>query len=328
MQTDSNLPRRQLLRLLGLLAMAPPLVPRLVSAQPQNAWDPGRRYGPPRAGYRIAVGAAVLQVDFAPGELSLPDQTIVQRIEMAARAVALYYGRFPVSRARILIVPAVGDSIHGTTWGGVGGWPVVTRVGLGRDVTRQQLLDDWTITHELVHMAFPTLPDDQHWMEEGLATYIEPIARVQAGQLAAGRIWSDMLNGMPQGEPRPGDRGLDRTHTWGRTYWGGALFCLVADIEIRKQTGNRKCLRDALRAILAAGGAIDREWPLTRALEIGDQATGTHVLTTQYKQWSTHPMPIDLSALWKNLGVTATDATVQFDASAPLASIRAAITAR
>ena len=28
-------------------------------------------------------------------------------------------------------------------------------------------------------MAFPSLPDDQHWMEEGLATYVEPIARVE-----------------------------------------------------------------------------------------------------------------------------------------------------
>ena len=102
------------------------------------------------------------------------------------------------------------------------------------------LADDWMMTHELVHMAFPSLPDDQHWMEEGLATYIEPLARVMTGELKARQVWRDMVRDMPKGEPAEGDEGLDHTHTWGRTYWGGALFCLVADVEIRAKTGNQK----------------------------------------------------------------------------------------
>ena len=259
----------------------------------QGPWDPAQRYGPPRATHRIQIGGANLQVDFATGTLDLADDVILKRIETAARAVTTYYGRFPVSRARILIVPVEDRSgvVQGTTWGDVGGWPGFTRIRLGRRTTQQELSADWTITHELVHMAFPTLPDDQHWMEEGLATYIEPIARVQAGELPAKQIWRDMLDGMPKGEPAPGDEGLDRTHTWGRTYWGGALFCLVADVQIRIATGNRKGLQDALRAIVAAGGTIDQNWPLTRALEIGDKATGTHVLTEQYRSSSTSPQP-------------------------------------
>ncbi len=184
------------------------------------------------------------------------------------------------------------------------------------------------MTHELVHSAFPSLPDDQHWMEEGLATYIEPIARVQAGELSAKQVWNDMMDGMPKGEPQEGDQGMDRTHSWGRTYWGGAMFCLVADINIRRQTHNSKGLRDALRAIVDAGGTIDHDWPLMRALQIGDKATGTTVLTDQYKQWGQSPSPVDLPALWKELGVSSgTDGAV-FDAHAPLAQIREAITAR
>ena len=64
---------------------------------------------------------------------------------------------------------------------------------------------------------------------------------------------------------RDNDRGLDRTRTWGRTYWGGALFCLMADVEIRKQTGNRVGLQDALRTILSAGGSIDKKEVADRA---------------------------------------------------------------
>ena len=307
--------------MLGSLAASRSILPA------QAQWDPARHYGPPRATRRIAIGGAILQVDFATGALDLSDDIIAKRIEMAAHAVVTYYGRFPVPRVRIFIVPMTGNSgVHGTTWGDVGGWPAFMRIGLGQHISAQELTDDWTITHELVHTAFPTLSDDQHWMEEGLATYIEPIARVQAGELPAKQIWRDMLDGMPKGEPQPGDKGLDRTHTWGRTYWGGALFCLVADVQIRVVTANRKGLQDALRAVVAAGGTIDHEWPLTRALEIGDKATGTNVLTTMYRAWSTSPVQVNLVELWEKLGVHAEGRDAVFADAAPYAKIRQAIT--
>lgn len=111
---------------------------------------------------------------------------------------------------------------------------------LGAAVSETDLETDWTMTHELVHMGIASLADKHHWLEEGLATYVEPIARAQDGQLPAEKVWKDMVSGMSQGEPQRGDRGLDRTPTWGRTYWGGAMFCLVADVEIRRVTGTRK----------------------------------------------------------------------------------------
>lgn len=319
----AHLSRRTTLLMLGSLAASQAI------SHAQGPWDPARRYGPPRATRHLPIGGATLQVDFITGALDIPDDVILKRIEMAARAVTTYYGKFPVQRARILIVPVPDRSgvVQGTTWGDVGGWPAFTRIRFGQRTTQPELSADWTITHELVHSAFPTLPDDQHWMEEGLATYIEPIARVQAGELTAKQIWGDMLDGMSKGEPGPDDHGLDRTHTWGRTYWGGALFCLVADVHIRVTTGNRKGLQDALRAIVAAGGTIDHEWPLPRALAIGDTATGTHVLTEQYRTWSTSPSPVDLEKLWQQLGTHLTGGQVEFSASAPYAKIRDSITA-
>jgi hypothetical protein len=299
-------------------------------AHAQGPWDPARRYGPPRTTRHLQIGSATVQVDFATGSLDLPDDLVMKRIETAASAVTTYYGTFPVPRAHIFVVPVADRSgvVQGTTWGDVGGWPGFMRIRLGQHTSQVELAADWTITHELVHLAFPTLPDDQHWMEEGLATYVEPIARVQAGELSAKQIWGDMLDGMRKGEPQPGDEGLDRTHTWGRTYWGGALFCLVADVQIRLATGNRKGLQHALRAIVAAGGTIDHDWPLTRALEIGDSATGTHVLGEQYRSWSTSPVHVDLEKLWQQLGVQHSGSDVELSASAPYAKIREAITAK
>ncbi len=183
--------------------------------------------------HQLKFGRSVLQVDFSPGAFDLSNEAILQHIHTAASALVAYYGRFPVNRARVLVVPVPGrDGIfHGTTWPGMYGNQGFTRVHIGQHTTAAELADDWMMTHELVHMAFPSLPDDDHWMEEGQATYIEPIARVMTGELEARKVWQDMVRDMPKGEPQPGDQGIERTHTWGRTYWGGALFCLVADVE-------------------------------------------------------------------------------------------------
>jgi hypothetical protein len=276
----------------------------------------------------IQVDGSSIQIDFGPGAIDLPQDRVVQWIENAAKSVAVYYGRFPVPRDRILVQFAAGRRGlgHGTTWGGVGGFPAFTRIQLGEHTTQQDIDDDWMMTHELIHTAFPSMDDEHHWIEEGLAVYVEPIARVQNGLLRPEQIWADMMRDMPQGNPQPFDRGLDETHTWGRTYWGGAQFCLLADVTIRKQTHNQKGLQDALRAIVAAGGTIDQDWPIAKALAIGDQATGTHVLTELYNLMRATPKPVDLGALWKELGVEQTADGVRLNDNAPFADIRKAIT--
>jgi hypothetical protein len=276
----------------------------------------------------IKVGGSTVQVDFAAGPLDIAKVAILAHVQAAVSAVATYYGRFPVDRARILVIPVAGREgmLQGTTWGDMRGVPGFTRIRIGEHTTQADLTEDWMMTHELVHMAFPSMPDDQHWIEEGLATYVESIARGMTGELSARQIWSDMARDMHQGEPAAGDEGLDHTHTWGRTYWGGALFCLVADIEIRRETNNRKGLQDALRAIVAHGGTIDHDWTLPQALAIGDQATGTQVLTRMYAEWKDKPVTVDLPALWKELGIQSTPQGIEFVGNAPEAKIREAIT--
>lgn len=299
---------------------------------PALAQFPGH-HGPPwdaavASTHEFRIGGSTLQVDFAPGTLDLPPSAILQWVRNAATAVATYYGRFPVPRDRILVVPRPGNSgvMHGTTWGGVGGFSAFTRISVGQQTTVSELNDDWMMTHELVHTAFPSQQDPQHWIEEGLAVYVEPVARVQAGFLRPEKIWSDMVRDMPKGDPEAGDQGLDQTPTWGRTYWGGAQFCLLADVTIRERTHNQKGLQDALRAIVDAGGTIDREWPIRKAFAVGDAATGTHVLEDQYDHMADQPVKIDLAAIWNKLGIIRTPDGIRFDDKAPEAAIRIAIT--
>jgi predicted metalloprotease with PDZ domain len=113
--------------------------------------------------------------------------------------------------------------------------------------------------------------------------------------------------------------------TWGRTYWGGALFCLFADVEIRKRSGNGKGFEDAMRAINRAGGTIDADWPVERAFEIGDKATDGKTLMELYGKMGSAAVMVDLADLWKQLGVERRDGAVLFDEQAPLAAIRKSI---
>jgi len=280
--------------------------------------------------YAIRVEGATIQVDFAAGKFDLPLQDFADRIQRAALAVAGYYGRFPVSGARVLVLPVASEDgvLQGTTWGNVHGAPAFTRLRIGQHTTKEELASDWIMTHELVHMALTSLPDDEEWLEEGIATYVEPIARAQNGELTDEKVWGDMVTGMPSGEPGANDRGMNRTHTWGRTYWGGALFCLLADVEIRKETKNQRGLQDALRGVVAAGGTIDTELPVDQVLREADKATGTRVLEEMYAKWSREPVRVDLDDLWKQLGVNELQGKIRFNSVAPLASIRVSLTTR
>lgn len=273
----------------------------------------------------LRIGGGTIEVAFQSDQFDLTRHAMLDWIATGARAVSGYFGRFPVPHASLEIVMAAGrrgGRINGVTWGDGG---ARSRLTVAQHVTAQDLGRDWVLTHEMVHYGFPSMGREHHWIEEGSATYIEPIARAAVGNLTVTQVWGDMVRYMPQGLPAQGDEGLDRTHTWGRTYWGGALFCLLADVDIRQQSHNRKGLVDALRAVNRAGGNIENDWTLERALRIGDKATGTKALMALYGRMAATPMPVDLPDLWKRLGVRLEAGQVTFDNDAPLAQVRAAI---
>lgn len=274
--------------------------------------------------------AVTIHVPGATIDVSLPDETmklkrqdLLNWVKASANAVSTYYGRFPVPHLTLKIRSSYGSGIrHGVTYATDGG---LILVSVGRDADVDDTKDDWVLVHEMIHLAFPSMPDDQHWIEEGISTYVEPVARVRVGLMSLDEFWRTFLRDMPKGEPAAGDEGLDNTHTWGRTYWGGAMFCLLADVRIRERTGNRKSLQDALRGILNGGGNITKDWEIEQALALGDKATGTNVLRDLYKDMRDKPAPADLDTLWKKLGVELKDRAVSFNDKASEANIRKAM---
>lgn len=274
----------------------------------------------------LMVGGSRIDVTIDSSEAQLSQTDVMKWVQWAAESVSAYYGRFPVPHLTLRVIAFDGDDVRrGTTWAREGG---LIRISVGSKTTPAEFADDWMLTHEMVHLAFPSMmSDEHHWIEEGLSVYVEPIARIRAGHWTALQMWHDLVRDMPKGEPQSGDEGLDHTHTWGRTYWGGALFAFVADVEIRKQTKNKKGLEDALRGILDAGGDIRQDWDIEKTLKTGDHAVGLTVLEDLYAAWKDKPVQVDLAPMWKELGVeTGPDrGAVTLNNDAPLAEVRRAI---
>lgn len=289
---------------------------------------PGAGDDPPAR--ELKVNDVPVQVIVTDSEFTVGAGPLLEWIRRSADIVAHYYGRFPIRELRIRIEPVSGEGVQGgTTFGHSRGRPGgFIRVRVGRAVTAAQLVDDWVLVHEMIHLALPDVGEEHAWLSEGIAVYAEGVARAQAGNRTIENVWNEQLHSMPKGLPRAGDHGLDHTHTWGRTYWGGALFCLEADVEIHRRTHNRYGLQDALRAVNRESGGLGADWPIERVFATGDEAVGVPVLEELYARMRDAPRAPDLAALWHQLGVEAEGRSIRLRDDAPLSAVRKAIMRR
>jgi hypothetical protein len=298
------------------------------TAQPQADYgDPGQLYGAltKQPHTRLTIDGGVIDVVFADGADGLNRARVLDWISTSATAVGGYFGRFPVSHVGLLVIADDGDKIGSGTTYGFGGSAI--RIHVGRAAGDEAFHKDWVLVHEMTHLALPGVPRRSNWVLEGNATYVEPIARAQAGQLDPSVVWRWAIEGMPKGEPRVGDQGLDETPTWGRTYWGGATFWLLADVRIRQATHGRLGVQDALRAINRRSGGNTTDWSVDQMMTVGDAAVGVQVLAPLYAEMKSTPVQVDLPGLFARLGVSEVSGAVVFDDTAPQADIRRQITA-
>lgn len=296
--------------LIGTLGVA--ALPALALAQPGG--------GLPE---RFTAGTTQVTVEWPESGFPVGTEALMNWVRRSIAIVSAYYGRFPVTKLRLELVANDGSGVQtGSTWGENGGF---IRLRLGREVTEGQLQNDWVLVHEMTHLALPDVGEAHAWLSEGLAVYVEGIERVQAGNRTEGDVFAEEMRMMPRGMPEPGDEGLDRTHTWARTYWGGAMFCLLADVAIHQQTANHYGLQDGMRAVLERSGGLSSHWSIERVLQTADDATGTHVLEQLDTQMKDQPVAPDLRALWQQLGVTVEDGAVRLSDDAPLSDVRKSI---
>jgi hypothetical protein len=272
---------------------------------------------------RVAIGAAVLDVIFLGPPLAMGDVAALGWIRGAASSVAEFFGRFPVD-ATVFVVPVRGaaEAVFGSVLSLAG---ASVELLFGDETQPGSYREDWVVVHEFFHLGTPSFPENGRWLEEGLATFYEPILRARGGSLGETELWRHFFEEMPRGLRRAGPDGaplLDLESV----YWGGALFALFADVRILQQTHGSRSLDDALRSVLARYGDATHMVQVRDFLNAADAATGTRVLEQLETELVEQATAVHLDELWHSLGVdVADDGTVTLRDDAPLAWARKSV---
>ncbi|MGE3904440.1 MAG: hypothetical protein AB7F36_00700 [Reyranellaceae bacterium] len=260
---------------------------------------------------------ASIDLVFVDGEVSAARHQIADWVRQSAVAVANFFDGYSASHSLIVVVPTVGAGVpYGRVVPG-GGISMV--IMLGSSATARELYGEWVLIHEMIHTASPFVYGRGTWLMEGMATLLEPVIRHRAGWKTEADVWREWILNMDRGHDALTVTGL---RGGGSPYWGGALFLLLADIQIRRATGLRLGLEDCLRSILAGGGNAVERWSVQQMLGACDQAIGKPVMAGLAERFVDGATPFDLDTLWRDLGVELRAGNVVYDDKAPLAAIR------
>ena len=270
------------------------------------------------------AGKAEVEVAFADGALGVSSKVVSDWIERSASAVADFWGGFPVPRALVVVIPAADRRgvVHGKVLPESSPGIVIV---MGEHSDEASLNEDWVLVHELFHLGFPSFQGEAKWLDEGLATYYEPIIRARAGNKTEADVWAEFVRAMPQGVPAMEDEGLENTSSYRGIYWGGAIVSLLADLEIRKHSGGKRGLEAGLRRVLQAGGNASEVWSMERAVRVCDGSGGLGTLRKLVHRYAYRGSPVNLDAVWRELGIVRHSRGVHLRDDAPLSHIRRAI---
>jgi hypothetical protein len=274
----------------------------------------------------VDVGGSELEIVTADGPLDLAQAPLGRWASASARAVAAFYGHFPAPHVLLVLIPvrAQDQVIFGRVLPQSA--PAVALL-LGEHTLETSLYQDWVLVHELFHIGFPSFHDEARWLDEGSATYFEPIIRARAGHLSELEVWSAFARDMPRGLHAIEREGLEHPSQFRSVYWSGAIACLLADVAARQRSHNRRGLEDGFRAVLRAGGDATQVWSLARVSQVIDTALGAPIVREIIASHADRASHVELDRLLERLGVIRLgDGSVKLDDRAELAPVRHAIT--
>lgn len=273
---------------------------------------------------RVHAGGGRVDLIVLDEPPSLSGERLAPWVSKRAEAVARFYGTFPAERTTVFVVPVEGRD--GVLFGNLlpQSAPAIA-LRIGARTTPAALEKDWILLHELFHLGVPSFHREGKWFDEGLATYFEPILRVRAGFSTERELWAELARDLPLGLPALTQVGLERGRDYTDIYWGGALFCFIADVELRRRSAGVTGLEDGVRAVFAEGGVAWEVWSLQETFEIAERAVGHRFLQELAARHAAGPAAFDLEGLLRDLGVIRGEAGIELRDDAPLAAVRRAI---
>jgi len=262
---------------------------------------------------------ATLHLAILDGPTDAGRADLVDWVRRTVEAESQYWQGFTANQLLLGLVPMSGRRPvgYGRTESG-GGATVMVEVGL--PVEQRRLFDDWVLVHELVHSGMPYFRGRATWFMEGAATYVEPIIRARAGWKTEAAVWKEWLDNMPR---NVGAFAVGLANARGnQNYYGGALFMLMADLGIRRDSGGKKGLEDCLGGVLWGGVYASMDVHVPDYAGACDMATGTKVMSALVDRYYMRGQPVDIDAFWRELGVAEVGGVISLDDKAPLAKWR------
>jgi hypothetical protein len=255
------------------------------------------------------------------GDIAFDDEQLRTWVRDAGGCVSSLFGAFPVETS-VFVIPVRGadEVVFGRTLSLSGASCAIL---VGDELPAARLHADWVLVHELFHMGCPSFVGEGHWLEEGLATYYEPILRARAGWMTERDLWAHFADQMRRGVPKAGEPpSIEERDDIDSTYWGGALFALLADVVLREHGSS---LDDTLRAVHARGGDATHTWKMADVFRVGDAQSKTRVLEDVYASFAVRGEAPELAGFFASLGVHVEAGGIRLDDAAPRASLRRAI---
>ncbi len=183
-------------------------------------------------------------------------------LRAAIDAIAGLYGRFPVPRVGLYVVPVPGaadDPVpFGSTW--YGGGPHVV-LYLSQQAKDDELTGEWVALHELLHTTMPSIAVEDAWLSEGFVTYYQEVLRARGGFQAPIVSMQMIEEGFGRGRATGTNRTLAdesrvmrANHTYYRVYWSGAAIAMKLDVELRRSSSGKRSLDDVMRHLARLAG--------------------------------------------------------------------------
>ena len=284
--------------------------------------------------YRLAAEDTMIDVAVLKGEPAVDPGKIRRWLDANIDAVSAVYGRFPVPRLQLLVVP-LGAGGEPVPWGQVsrGGGDAV-HVYVDQRQSEIAFLDDWVLSHELSHLFHPQLDGDSRWIYEGLASYYQYVARARTGMLTPRQAWTGLHGGFERGRrgSRPGrslndaTENMHREQAYMQVYWSGAAIFLLADLQLRRDSEGVLSLDRALAEFQDCCLPSDRLWRGDEFLSELDRLSGTQVFSRLAETYSDSDRFPDLNEAYRQLGLTIERARrLGFDSNSAGVALRDAI---
>ncbi len=262
-------------------------------------------------------------------------RALVDWIKATANNVNLAYGHFPNPLPSVVLIP-VGSRSWGDSpvpFGRVirdGGETIELFIDESRPI--DDFYDDWTATHEFSHLMLPYIRSRHRWVSEGFATYYQNVLLARAGQYSEQRAWQKLYEGFERGRRSMPSQSPNETAAYRsrggtmKIYWSGAALALMADVELRRRSGGRETLDDALEQLARCCLPSDRGWSGPELFRKLDEFVEHPVFMPLYRRYADTSGFPNYRVTFARLGVEVVGGTVRLDDDAELAALRRAIT--